>query len=169
MTLSLALALLGVGMAAAAWAALRLRRWLELRRVARRFARGLEGQRAARGFLEDRGFEVLAEEQVATAEVLVDDERLPFDVRVDFIVRRRRRTYAVEVKTGEQAVDPLGRATRRQLREYAAVLPVDGVLLLDMEAPRLMRVCFPSTTRASVWPALLVGLALGVALALSLS
>lgn len=156
---AVALALVGF-----AWLVLRVRRGLERARLRRRFHRAARGQRRARALLEREGFNILAEEQVASGEMVVDGEPQAFEVRVDFLVERDRRSYAVEVKTGAKATDPLGRATRRQLGEYARVLGVDGVYLLDMETPRLVEVSFPGprVARAGgrLWP-LLLGVILG--------
>jgi hypothetical protein len=72
----------------------------------------------------------------------------------------------VEVKTGEQAIDPLDPRTRRQLLEYSLALRLHGLFLLDMETPRLMRIRFPGVASrgARIWPWVLVcGFALGVA------
>jgi Holliday junction resolvase-like predicted endonuclease len=150
------------GALALSFVVLRVRAWIEATRVRRRLRRGVRGQRRARTYLEERGFDILAEEHELRAEMEVDGERVAYTLRIDYLVRRRRRTYGVEVKTGEQAVDPCYRATRRQLLEYSQALPVavDGLLLLDMEQPRLMEVRFPALRRrrsalpAGVWLAL---------------
>lgn len=153
------------GLVGFAWMVLVVRKEHAGWRVQRRLRRGVEGQRAARDFLEHQGFEILAEEHSATSEVKVDGQRSAFDVRIDFVARRRSKLFGVEVKTGEKAVDPLCRATRRQLLEYSQVFPLDGLYLLDMEAPRLMRVQFPSAQGPRWrWPlALGLGFVLGVA------
>lgn len=157
-----------LGLALFCWTILRLRRWAELRRVRRRFRRGARGQRKARGFLQRRGFEILAEEYELEAHLEVDGELHPYQVRVDYLVRRGGRVYGVEVKTGSRAPDPLHRPTRRQLLEYSQLLDEDGLYLLDMEQRRLMRVRFrgPRRRGGSGWLlALLCGFVLGAAAA----
>jgi hypothetical protein len=154
------------GLVGFAWMVLVVRKELEGWRVQRRLRRGVEGQRAARDFLEQQGFEILAEEHSASSEVEVDGQRHAFDVRIDFLARRRSKLFGVEVKTGERAVDPVCRATRRQLLEYSQIFPLDGLFLLDMETPRLMRVQFPAVARGPRWrwPLVLgLGFVLGVA------
>lgn len=144
----------------------------------RRLRRGRWGEEQAPALLEKLGFEVLAAEERLEGVVEVDGEARSFEVRVDFMVRRRRRIYAVEVKTGERAPDPLQRSTRRQLREYAALLGVDGLFLLDMEARELHDVRFPElaarvgSRRGLLWAVLLAvtaGLLLGFAAGLLLA
>ena len=158
---------LGVGLILFAVLVLWVRRALEVRRMRRRFRRGRAGQEKARDYLQARGFEVLAEEHMAQAHVEVDGELLPYQLRVDFIVGKGRLTYAVEVKTGKQAPDPMHRATRRQLLEYCMGLDVDGLYLLDMESPRLLRIRFPGLVRGGrpgwIW-GLICGLILGAGL-----
>jgi len=168
-----ALGALALGLATFAWLVLRVRRYLELRRLRRRFARGAEGQREATDFLQRRGFEVLAEEHQIPGRLEVDGEPRDYKVRVDLLVRRGRRVYGVEVKTGSKATDPLYRPTRRQLLEYSHLLSVDGLFLLDMDARRLMRIrfCSPGRQRAGrrLWLMMLIaGFVLGVAATLLL-
>ncbi len=164
-------AAIAAALLAGALLALLLARWWRRVRLARRFRRGLAGQAEARGLLARRGYELLAEELEAEGELLVDGERRSFSVRVDYLARRRGRLYGVEVKTGEKAPDPLAIPTRRQLREYQAVLgpELDGMLLVDMEARELHEVRFPEPRRRGRWAlALLVGIALGAAAAVLL-
>ena len=160
------------GLALLVAAVLRVRRYLELRRLRRRFARGAEGQREARDFLRRRGFELLAEEHEVTGLLEVDGEARPYDVRVDYLVRRGRRLYGVEVKTGSKATDPLYIPTRRQLLEYSHLLDVDGLYLLDMDAKKMMKIQFvhPARRRGAwwFWLVLLVGALLGAAATLAL-
>ncbi len=59
----------------------------------------------------------------------------------DFIVRRRGRLFAADSKTG-RAARATDAATRRQLLEYMLAFAVDGVLLVDPEAGRVVEVVF---------------------------
>lgn len=169
--LLITLALLLCGLVAFGWLVLRARRGLDRLRLARRFRRGAQGQARARAFLERRGFEVVAEEQTGTGVVEVDGHPEPYEVRVDYVTRRRGKLYGVEVKTGERATDPLYRPTRRQLLEYSRVFGFDGLYLLDMDARRLMQVTFPHpgeaawaqrSSTAQVLLTLVLGFLLGV-------
>lgn len=153
-----------------AWLVLAARARLEAWRFRRRVRRGMRGQGRARALLERSGYEVLAEEHPASGEVEVDGRATPYTVRVDYLVRRKGRTFGVEVKTGARAPDPMHRATRRQLLEYSRLLDVDGLLLLDMEARQLMEVRFPRRRGRSSGAMLLLGLGfvLGLAVAVLL-
>lgn len=118
-----------------------LRRW----RLRRRFARSLRLEAEAEAFLLRKGFQVTSRQVVLPATVLVDNTSRPYEVRPDYLVRDLRgRRWVAEVKCGEEAPDPIYRDTRRQLLEYAVVVPdAAGVLLVDMERRALHEVAFP--------------------------
>lgn len=122
---------------------LALTRRAPARALARRVARAIAGEREATSLLERAGYTIEAAQVCAALEYLVDGARQRVDVRADFVVRRGRRRYVAEVKTGEQATQVSNRATRRQLLEYAHAFAADGVLLVDADARRVQTVQFP--------------------------
>jgi len=131
------------------------------RRRRARARRAVEGERDAERVLEDAGYRVL-ERQARRGFVLeVDGEPEQFELRADFVVRRGRRRFVADAKTGGRAPSLSTAATRRQLLEYRLAYDVDGVLLVDMRAGRVRRVGFPF--RARRWPWVFLGVALGVA------
>ncbi|HJL48628.1 MAG TPA: hypothetical protein RMG45_22390 [Polyangiaceae bacterium LLY-WYZ-15_(1-7)] len=71
----------------------------------------------------------------------VDGREREITARADFLVERGGRRFVADAKTGEQA-KVTGRATRRQLLEYRHAYAVDGVLLVDAEAGRIVEVGF---------------------------
>ena len=101
-------------------------------RLRRRFARARAGELAVEPLLRRAGFRVLDEQVRRRAHLLVDGRPVEYEVRADLLATRGGRTYVVEVKTGKTAPKPSSSATRRQLREYAAVYAADGLLLADM-------------------------------------
>jgi Holliday junction resolvase-like predicted endonuclease len=109
-------------------------------------ARGKVARRAEQGavrLLERQGYEILEFQLTARWTVLVDGEERDVHSRADLLVRRRRRRYIAEVKSGRMAPDPTRPATRRQLLEYRLAFDVDGVLLVDMEQGVVHEVAFP--------------------------
>jgi Holliday junction resolvase len=146
------------------WLGRRRQRW----RGRRGALRGHAAQREAASLLREQGYQVRAEEQQLGGQLEVDGERVDYDVRVDYVVARGGRTYAVEVKSGK-ASSPRSAQTRRQLREYAALADVDGLLLVDMQRRRVHELRFveaagvaPRRARAtSIALSLLLGLCLG--------
>ena len=76
----------------------------------------------------------------------IDGEEYWVRNRCDRIVRMGRKTFVVEVKTG-QGTNPLKTSTRRQLLEYWLCHEVDGVLLVDMDQRSISRVEFPKAWR----------------------
>jgi Holliday junction resolvase-like predicted endonuclease len=138
-------------------------------RMRRRFRKARAGELAAEQLLKKRGFRILDEQVRRREHMFVDGERIEYEVRADLLVSRRWRTYVVEIKTGKSAPNPRTIATRRQLREYAALYDADGLLLADMSAGELHQIRFPAkaTGRRPTWMAamFLLGAMAGVALA----
>jgi len=120
--------------------------WWSSQRVgranARRGRRAQRGERTAERLLERAGFRIVDRQVHRTSTMRVDGEHLEIAVRVDLIVKKRRRRFVAEVKTGESAPSPTLPATRRQLREYAAFFPDHGLLLVDVEARRILEISF---------------------------
>ena len=135
----------------------------------RRFRRAREGEIAAEVLLRARGYRILDDQSRRQGHMFVDGERVEYQVRADLLVSRGFRTYVVEVKTGKSAPNPKHSATRRQLREYAEVYEVDGLLLADMSAGQLREVHFPyrgqARMRRRMATLFLLGALFGVALA----
>lgn len=165
--IALVAATLGTGAALLFWARERLGR----RALRRRFARAEKGEAHARDLLQRWGFAILADQPSFEGAMEVDGEVREISIRPDFLVEKRGELAAVEVKTGESAVDPAKRHTRRQLREYAALAPVDALYLLDAEGERLLRVRFPESERGvrgrrgASLRLFVLGVAVGLALA----
>lgn len=113
--------------------ALVLQRGQSGRASRRRNAVALRGEGDAEALLEAHGYRIVDRQVTVPGVLHLDGQPVEFVVRLDLLVRRRRRHFIAEVKTGERAPDPTFPATRRQLREYAALLPDHGVLLVDME------------------------------------
>jgi len=139
------------------------------RRRARRraFAHGRKMETQAAKMLRRWGYRILARHPRAEASWWVDGQLKKAVVEVDYLVKRRRRKYAVEVKTGKSA-DPTHRNTRRQLLEYAKTYAVDGLLLLDADAERLYRIRFDPKTERFPWRTFGLGIGLGFALSIAL-
>lgn len=103
----------------------------------------LDGEVIAEKLLKKNGYSVVDRQVVGQWWVGVDGEEVEAQVRADFLVKKRRRVYVAEVKTGRLVTDPMFPATRRQLLEYHLVFDVDGVLLVDAENRQIHRVDFP--------------------------
>ena len=122
--------------------ALRVRAWIQRRRMQQRFSRGRDGERKAATLLRREGYHVLDEQATRETRMWVDGRQMAVRVRADYVVERGGKKYVVEVKTGKKATNPASTATRRQLLEYERVYNADGLLLADMEQNRLSRVWF---------------------------
>jgi hypothetical protein len=113
-------------------------RWSQASRG--RNAAAQRGEREAERLLQAHGYEIIDRQATLDGALWVDGERRCFTVRLDLLVRRDGQDFIAEVKTGDRAPDPLYPPTRRQLLEYALLLPDYGVLLIDMEQETIIEV-----------------------------
>lgn len=115
-------------------------RWSRATR--RRTRRAMQGEEDAEDLLSSQGFRVLDRQVAYTSTLWVDGEPVDFGIRIDLLVEKRGRSYVAEVKTGDRAPDPAWGPTRRQLREYATLLPDHGLLLVDVQAGEIREIHF---------------------------
>ncbi|MDA3853956.1 MAG: hypothetical protein PF444_06935 [Bacteroidales bacterium] len=108
----------------------------------RRFKRGDQLEKEAAVFLKKKGYQVLASQKVFYHTFKSDKTEKKAKLITDYIVKKGRKTYIVEVKSGKSAIKLSDKNTRRQLLEYDFVIPNDGVILLDMENRKLQLVEF---------------------------
>lgn len=145
----------GVGAACACWVAWKLlrgqRSWWRWRHEAveaRRARRAVEAEHDAEILLRARGYQILDTQNEHTWSVYLNGDEHEVALRADLIVRRGGRRFVAEVKSGYKAPSISTAATRRQLLEYRLAYPVDGILLVDMEAQAIYEVTFPFDARA---------------------
>ncbi|MEM1349592.1 MAG: hypothetical protein AAGI01_13605 [Myxococcota bacterium] len=119
------------------------------RALLHRAARAAQAEEDAAQVLREWGYVILDDQAEHTWVVHIDGAPRRIDLRADYLVRRGRRRYVAEVKTGRAAPDIACAATRRQLLEYRLAYAVDGVLLVDMEAMELHEVVFDIPEGAS--------------------
>jgi hypothetical protein len=153
------------GALAMAWVPRALRR----AKLAARFSRSRRLEAGAAQVLAAAGYTVLDTQVTAPCRVTEDGAPVDADLRADYLVERRGRIFVAEAKSGPRATDLRERGTRRQLLEYATTYDVDGVLLVDMEAERVVEVAFPALARRTArafWSGLLLGVVVGLAAAL---
>ncbi len=110
----------------------------------RRLRRAQTGEVGAERLLTRQGYRILQRQCHTPWSFFLDGEPVEVVSRADLLVERRGLRYVAEVKTGSRARNPKAPATRRQLLEYLMVYPVDGVLLVDMDARAVREVRFPS-------------------------
>lgn len=120
----------------------RLSRWWRARLLGGRRRRGSRAEGRAFALLERHGYRIVGAQETAVGFVIIDGDEQTFDLRADAIVEKDGERLVAEVKSGAAAAVTT-RATRRQLLEYAYTYGLDGVLLVDMEAERIVRVEFP--------------------------
>jgi len=114
-----------------------------------RAARAAQAEEDAAQVLREWGYTILDDQAEHEWVVHIDGEPRRIDIRADYLVRRGRKRYVAEVKTGRTAPDIACASTRRQLLEYRLAYAVDGVLLVDMEAMDLHEYAFDIAEGAS--------------------
>jgi len=119
-----------------------LLRWLDRWRRVSRARSALRGEARARRLLERAGFTVEGEQVAHQYRYRCDGGEERAGLRVDFVVRRGKKRYVAEVKTGELVASLSHAPTRRQLLEYQYAFETDGVLLVDAIARRIHHVEF---------------------------
>ena len=108
----------------------------------RRNIRAQQGEKEAEKLLKSKGYTIVGRQVKEKSGLYVDGVWREVEVRVDFIVRKRRKKFVAEVKTGKTAPDPTQASTRRQLLEYSLVFKSHGVLLVDMEERKIRQITF---------------------------
>jgi hypothetical protein len=139
-----------------------------------RARRATAGELLAETLVARAGYEVVGRQVAGGWTVHADGEPMDVALRADLLVSRGGRIYVAEVKTGRVAPRLDCAATRRQLLEYRVAFGVDGVLLVDAEAKRVVSVELGSLDAASdraqsrarsTWlPVFAVGVAVGAVL-----
>jgi len=128
--------------------------FLKLRKriiIKRQLKKARKGEAAAIRFLEERGFTVVGMQERMTVVTWVDKTPHYNNLKVDFIVKKRGKTYIAEVKTGQMAPKPTLADTRRQLLEYFLAYNPDGILLVDMERKVLREISFQIYGKNDKW------------------
>lgn len=119
------------------------------RKVKKRFERGNKLELNAKAFLQNKGYDVVDYQSTYDHKYKVDGVENTATIQPDYIVKKKGKTYIVEVKSGTTAISARNRHTRRQLLEYDYVIENDGIFLLDMENQDLQFIQFKSKTEKS--------------------
>lgn len=121
----------------------RVKSWMRKAAIKRRFKRGFRGESIARDYLKKHRYKILGEQVEVEGVMKIDGQSHSYKVRADLLAEKKGKTAFIEVKTGKKAIDPLSRATRRQLFEYVSLYDVDEALFFDAENKKLMEIEFP--------------------------
>jgi hypothetical protein len=121
----------------------RVRRWIATRELQGVARRALAAEAWAARLLTKAGYRLIGSQVKATYDLWIDGQSLSIELRADYVVERRGRSFVAEVKSGRHAPSLETAATRRQLLEYRMAFAVDGVLLVDGETGLIHEVRFP--------------------------
>lgn len=96
----------------------------------------------AMSFLEKHGYRIEAVQESKEVITEVDGKSKKNKVIADYIVKKGKKKYVVEVKTGKQTDKITASGIRRQLLEYFLIFQPHGIILLDMENKKLQHINF---------------------------
>lgn len=116
-----------------------------IRSISRSRKQGAQGEKVAKAWLKRHGFKNIESQSVFHCGYFIDGEEKEFDIKPDFLAEKSGEEWLIEVKTGA-AASPATIATRRQLREYAALFPEKRFALFDGTKKRLHEVEFSETS-----------------------
>ena len=125
----------------------KIKSFLKSRKIKRAFKRGSVLEKEAKYFLEKKGYHIIDEQSIHYHNYSVNGEAIQTKLIVDYVVRKNKKTYLVEVKSGKSAISIKDKNTRRQLLEYDTVIENDGVFLLDMEHKKMQLIKFYSKSK----------------------
>ncbi|SDH29845.1 hypothetical protein [Winogradskyella thalassocola] len=112
---------------------LKIAQYNKKRKQKKRFARGLMLENKARGFLQDKGYSIVGEQEQYFHRYKVNNKNFESKIILDYVVEKDGKKFIVEVKSGKSAISVQDKNSRRQLLEYDFVIENDGIFLLDME------------------------------------
>ena len=118
----------------------------------KRFKRGSELETKAKYFLKRQGYKILQEQAVYYHMFKANGKEKKAKLIIDYVVRKKGKTFLVEVKSGQSAISIQNKFTRRQILEYDFVIENNGILLLDMEHEILELIEFKSKTEKPFKP-----------------
>ena len=115
----------------------------------RRFRRGAQGERQAERYLRSRGFRIMEQQARRKMHMFVDGKETAFEIKADFVTRKKGKRCVVEVKTGSCATNPAYTDTRRQLLEYLICYDADILYLFDADRGDLKEIRLPAVKRGT--------------------
>jgi len=124
-------------------------------KLKKRMKKARKGELKAIELLQHNGYEVLDTQRQMQYNMIVDNKKYLISVKADMIVKKGKKMYIAEVKTGEKAPSANLSATRRQLLEYYMVYKPDGIILVDMEKQLLKKVEYSFIPRLKLQNSLL--------------
>ncbi len=96
----------------------------------------------AETILQRAGFQIKSKKERKTVMTVIDGKEHIGYVEADYVVKKKKRTFAVVVHSGVGQVDPNEPNYRRHLLEHDRVFKPDALLVLDLTKGRLHTVQF---------------------------
>lgn len=111
----------------------------------KRLKRGVKKEQEAYKVLEKLGFKVIGQNVRYNYSLLENSIDTEITLEIDYLVKKGKKKFIIEVKSGNSATRITNSSTRRQILEYSMYIPNDGIYLLDMENEQLFEINFPAS------------------------
>jgi Holliday junction resolvase len=111
--------------------------------------KGVNGEITAKKWLSKHGFHNIKSQKSYNFSYTINNKKKTFSIRPDFIATKKNELWVIEVKTGKSA-SISDRSTRRQIREYATLLPCDKYALFDATNRKLSEISFDLSKRKNI-------------------
>ncbi len=121
---------------------IKIRNILNNRIAKKRTLSSKHAERRAEKWLKKNGFQIVEKQQGRPLVIHEGKNTHRYLIRTDFLVKKGRRRYIVEVKSGQKNNSVANRDTRRQLLEYFLAYKGYGIILFDMENKKFSEIKF---------------------------
>jgi len=146
---------------------LKIKTYLQKKKIRHRFAKAEKKEIAAKVFLKKHGYEIISAQKEFSYNIKVNGSPSPVSLRFDYQVKKRGKLYIAEVKSGKSAISIKNPATRRQLLEYCYATKSKGILLIDMENNSINKITF-NNIKIQTLPVFIAGLTTGVVICITI-
>lgn len=128
-----------LGIILGAFLCYKLIRWYKKKKLQVKLSNARKAEIQAVKILQKAGYEIIDTQKRVQVKTKIDGVNYTNTIIADLIVKKKGKTFLVEVKTGKQTDNITAPHIRRQLLEYFLVFKPHGLILLDMADKKMHR------------------------------
>lgn len=117
----------------------RIAQWIKKKRLQVKLNNARKAEIQAIKLLQKAGYKIVDTQKRVQVKTKIDGVNYTNTIVADLIVKKKGKTYLVEVKTGKQTNNITAPNIRRQLLEYFLIFKPHGLILLDMAEKKMHR------------------------------
>jgi len=133
------------------FAYIKINHWINSYKLKKRFSKSRLAEKEAEKLLKNKGYTIIEIQQSKPLQISIGDKTHRYLIRIDYLVRKNRKIYVVEVKSGEKNPYITNRETRRQMLEYYLAYQPYGIILLNMKNKSISEVKFQFKQTSHQW------------------